>query len=69
MVRGMEVFGGMLILRRITAANMPALEAKAQVYPCITGFQAVLTPIRTGRDLPDMVKVCALCSQYMLLPG
>ncbi len=63
----MEVFRGVLILGRIAAANMPAFEAKAQVYPRIPGFQAILTTIRAGRDLVYMVKMCTLISQYMLL--
>lgn len=56
----MEVFRGMLILGRIAAANMPAFKAQAQVYPGIPDFQTILTPIRAGRDLPDMVKMCTL---------
>ena len=65
----MEVFGGVLILGRIAAANMPALEAKAQVYPCITDFQTIFTTIRAGRDLVYMVKMCTLFSQCLLLLG
>jgi hypothetical protein len=63
----MEVFRGVFILRRIAAANMPAFEAKAQVYPRIPSFQTILTAIRAGRDLSDMVKMCALCSQGIFL--
>jgi hypothetical protein len=32
-VRRVEVFGGVLVLGRIAAANIPAFETEAQVYP------------------------------------
>jgi len=32
-VRRVEVFGGVLVLGRIAAANMPTFETEAQVYP------------------------------------
>jgi hypothetical protein len=67
MVRGVEVFGGMFVLRRIAAAYMPAFEAKTQVYPCIPDFQTILTTIRAGRNLSDSVKMCTWCSQGMFL--
>jgi hypothetical protein len=63
----MEVFRGVLILRRIAAANMPAFEAKTQVYPCIPDFQTILTAIRAGRDLSDMVTMCTSCSHNIFL--
>ena len=37
-VSRVKVFGGMLVLGRIAAANMPAFETEAQVYPRISGF-------------------------------
>ena len=43
-----EMFGGVLILRRVTAANMPAFETEAQVYPRIPDSQTILTAIRAG---------------------
>lgn len=67
MVRSVEVFGGMLILRRIAAAYMPAFKAKTQVYPRIPDFQTILAAIRAGRDLSDLVNMCTLCSQDMFL--
>ena len=68
----MEVFGGVLVLGRIAATNMPALETDAQVYPCISDFQAVLAAACAGGDLAYLVKMCTLCSQSMcpfLLPA
>jgi hypothetical protein len=63
MVRRVEVFGGVLVLGRIAAANVPAFETEAQVYPCISGFQAVLAAVCAGGDLSYLVKMCTLCSQ------
>jgi hypothetical protein len=37
-VRRVKVFGGVLILGIIAAANMPAFEAEAQVHPRIPNF-------------------------------
>ncbi len=61
-VSRVEVFGGVLILGRIAATNMPAFEAEAQVYPRVPDSQTILTPIRTGCDWSYLVKMCALCS-------
>ena len=66
-VSRVEVFGGMLVLGRITAANMPTFETEAQVYPRISDSQTILTPIRTGCDLSYLVKMCTLCSQDRFL--
>lgn len=60
MVSRMEVFGGVFILGRIAAANMPAFKAEAQVYPCISDFQAVLAAVCARGDLSYLVKMCAL---------
>ena len=38
-----EMFGGVLVLRRVAAGNMAALEAKPQMYPRISGLGAVFT--------------------------
>jgi hypothetical protein len=32
----------MLVLRRIAAAHVPALQAKTQVHPAVTHFQTLL---------------------------
>ncbi len=67
MVRGVEVFGGMFVLRRIAAAYVPAFEAETQVYPCIPDFQTILTASRAGRNLSDSVKMSTWCSQDIFL--
>jgi len=58
-----EVFGGVLILGRIAATNMPAFETETQMYPCISDFQAVFAAICAGGDLSYLVKMCASISQ------
>ena len=45
MVDGVEMPGGVLVLRRVAAADMPTGETEAQMHPAISGFQTVLTSI------------------------
>ena len=54
-VRRVKVFGGVLILRVIAAANMPAFETEAQVYPRIPDSQTILTTVRAGCNLSYLV--------------
>jgi hypothetical protein len=61
------MFGGVLVLGRIAAANMPAFETETQVYPRISAFQTILTAIRTGCNMSYLVKMCTLCSQNRFL--
>ena len=49
MVGGVEVPGGVLVLRRVAAANMAAGEAKAQVYPAVADLQTLLAAVRRVR--------------------
>jgi hypothetical protein len=42
-----EMFGGMLILRVIAAADMTTDETDTQMHPGVTHFQALLTAIGT----------------------
>src|SRR5690242_6518480 len=55
-----EMLGGMLILRLIAAADMPAFKADSQVYPGVADFQAILTPISARCDLTYLIKVTTL---------
>jgi hypothetical protein len=66
-VSRVEVFGGMLVLGRIAAANMPAFETEAQVYPRVSDFQTILTAIRARRDWSYLVKMCTWCGQDRFL--
>ena len=56
----MEMLGGMLILRLVAAADMPALKADAQVYSGVADFQAILAPISARCDLTYLVKMTTL---------
>jgi len=65
---GVKVPGGMLVLRGIAAANMPAFEAETQVYPRIADFQTILTPIGARCDLLYLIKMCTyLCHKIILV--
>ena len=62
-----EMPGGVLILRIVTAADMSTGETEAQVHPGITHFQAVLAPIGARRDVTYLVEVATLlCHMCML---
>ena len=58
-----EMLGGVLILRRIAAADMPAFETEAQVYPRIPDSQTILTAIRAGCNSSYVVEMGTLCRQ------
>src|SRR3989442_14449661 len=51
MVGGVEMPGGVLILRIVTATDMSTGETEAQVHPRITQSQTVLTSIGARRNL------------------
>ncbi len=55
MLRRVKVLGGMLVLGRIAAADMPAFETEAQVYPRIPDSQTILTAIRAGCNVSYLV--------------
>ena len=55
MIRRVEVFRGVLVFGIVTAANMPAFETEAQVYPRIPDSQTILTTIGAGCNLPYLV--------------
>jgi len=59
-VGGVEMPGGVLILRIVTAADVSTGETEAQVHPAISNFQTVLTSIGARRDLAYLVEVATL---------
>src|SRR5438128_2603398 len=68
MLRRVEVFRGMLVLRRVAAADVPADETEAKMHPPIARRQALLTAVRAGRDLAHLIQVRALsCHRSLLL--
>jgi hypothetical protein len=62
-----EMPGGVLIFRIVTATDMSAGETEAQVYPRIPNSQAILTPIGARRDVLYLIKMrTAFC--HILFP-
>ena len=57
-----EVLRGMLVLRRVTAANMATAQAKAKMYPGIANLHAVLTHILVCAFDLDLVYMFAAFS-------
>ena len=55
MVGRVKMLGGVLILRIVATADMPAFETEAQVYPRIPDSQTILTAIRAGSNLSYLV--------------
>jgi hypothetical protein len=56
----MEVLGGMLVLRGIATADLPALQAHAEVDPGIPCFYALFTDVLIGVFNLDVVEMGAL---------
>jgi hypothetical protein len=52
-----EMLGGVLILRIVTATDMSAGETEAQVDPGSANFQTVLTSIGARCDVLDLIKM------------
>jgi hypothetical protein len=56
-----EMLGGVLVLRRVTTAHVPANETHAQVHPGVAGFYAVFADVRVRLCELDLVQVYAFC--------
>lgn len=54
---GVVVFAGVLVLRAVAAADMPANHTHPQVNPAIPGFQAFLAALRARLNLTDLIFV------------
>lgn len=67
-VSRMEMLGGVLILRIVTAADMPAFETEAQVYPRIPDSQTILTAIRAGCNVLYLIKMRTSLCHVLFLP-
>ena len=68
MVGRVEMFGGVLILRIVTATDMSTGEAEAQVYPGISNFQTVLTSIGARCDVLYLIKMRTSLCHVLFLP-
>jgi hypothetical protein len=53
----MKVFGGVLVLRGVAAADMSANQAHSQMDPGVAHPYAVLTLVRLGLAKLDLIKV------------
>jgi len=51
------MFGRVLVLRRIAAADVAAFQAQAQVDPTVARLQAFLAAASMRRDLPDLIEM------------
>jgi hypothetical protein len=59
MVIFVEVFGGVLVLRRIATTDTPAGKTKAQMDPCIARLHALFTNMLAGRLDFDLIQMGA----------
>ena len=63
-----EMPGGVLVLRIVTAAHMSTRETEAQVYPGISDFQTVLTSIGARCDVLYLIKMRTSLCHVLFLP-
>jgi hypothetical protein len=59
-IRLVEVLGGVLVLRGVTAADVAALQAEAQVHPAIPHLETLFTTVRAWRHIPNLVEMRTL---------
>ncbi len=59
-----KMLGGMSPGRRVTAADVPADEAQAQIYPPATGFQAFFAAGCIGLYILNLIDVTAFCHTF-----
>jgi hypothetical protein len=58
-LRFFEMFGGVLVLRRVATAHVTTTETQAQVNPGVPGLNAVFTDVLVGFSDFDLVQVGA----------
>jgi hypothetical protein len=66
-LRRMEVFGGMLILRGIAATDVAAPQAHAQMDPRVVHLQAFFAAVRARLHCADLIEVRAPIRHLALL--
>jgi hypothetical protein len=54
-LRLVKMFGCMLVLGRITAAHVPALQAKTQVHPAVAHFQTLLATLAARLHFMNLI--------------
>ena len=55
MLRGVKMFGGVLVLRRIAAADVAAGKTHAQMHPRISDLEAIFTAARARFDVANFL--------------
>lgn len=65
-LRLVEMFGGVLVLGRITTSHMSTNKAQAQVNPGIAGLNTVLTDVLVRFFDFDLIQVGAFCRHRFL---
>jgi hypothetical protein len=68
MLRLVEMFGGVLILGRVAAADVSATETQTKVHPGVAGLNAVLTDVRGSGSNLNIVQVRAFLRHRFLTP-
>ena len=63
----MKMFGGVLVRRRVAAADVATYHAQAQMHPGAADAQTVFTSIGAGRDFFDLIEVCTFVG-HMISP-
>src|SRR5260221_524429 len=59
MLGGVEMFGGVFVAGRVTAADVSASEAQAEMDPSVTGLETFLATARVRLDLVRRVQMSA----------
>ena len=54
-----EMFGGMLVFRRIATADVATDHAEAEVDPNVTDLEALFADAGGWSDGPNLIQVCA----------
>jgi hypothetical protein len=65
MVDRMKMLGGVLVLRRIAAADFAARQAQAQVHPFVADLQALFAAFGVRLDRLDLIEMRAFDSHSL----
>ena len=55
----MKMFGRVLVLRGVAAADVSAGQTQAEMDPSVAHLQTFLTTVSMGLHIVDLVEVCA----------
>jgi hypothetical protein len=56
---GVKMFGCVLILRRVTAADVAARETQAKMNPSVEDLQTLFATVRSAGNFVDLIQVGA----------